>query len=596
MRKLIVTAFALLLSVSSACADSTINALTAAATQTGCEAVPEYQSSNPAVRTTTGAIADLVAGAGALNVMNPPCGSGATAAVGNGQMYFDGAMASGSSTLSTKQPLSTATESSTTVTLTFTDPLTLGGVPGANAAPPFYANWTVGGSITVAGVNVSGYNGTFTITAIPTANTLQYTTTSGLSSGTGGTAYTSAPFAAGDVGKIICVQDAASASGQACGTISTFTDAEDVVLSFSNAAGQAIAPVQFIYGTSDQSAIASDFSTSVLPNGGEVYFPCGIYVMTAEIDPPLTGSWRLQGAADGEVGTRYSSFGHGTGRPCAMLAWLTTSAASASSAFYFGKGMAVGTDAGSVNFQTQHISIYNLAFQGGAGWASDGGGSGNAMNGIRFVGTNQTFMRNVSVNNFNGDCVQVETGWQGILIEDLSLFKCSAWCINTISAQGAVYIENYLQNCGATSSTGGLKMAPSPIVSGFTHAGTTVIGNTIQGNNGVDIRLGLGLVTGNYFDLSDTVFTMSDSGQDAALASFTNNYCYSGCPQVSFEASGGTALPAANALGTLAHQPPVLVTDATLCTNGTTYTGGGSTHCLVQSDGTNWKETGMGAY
>jgi hypothetical protein len=46
----------------------------------------------------------------------------------------------------------------------------------------------IGGNVQVATVTVAGYNGTFTVTAIPSGTTFQYTTAAGLGAGTGGTA------------------------------------------------------------------------------------------------------------------------------------------------------------------------------------------------------------------------------------------------------------------------------------------------------------------------------------------------------------------------------------------------------------------------
>jgi len=54
---------------------------------------------------------------------------------------------------------------------------------------------SVGDIVTVAGVGVSGYNGTFTVTAVPTARTLQYTAAaSGLANSGGGSVTYSSPF------------------------------------------------------------------------------------------------------------------------------------------------------------------------------------------------------------------------------------------------------------------------------------------------------------------------------------------------------------------------------------------------------------------
>src|SRR4029078_10678714 len=53
----------------------------------------------------------------------------------------------------------------------------------------------VGDIITVAGVGVSGYNGTYTVTAGPTARTLQYTpAASGLANSGGGSVTYNSPF------------------------------------------------------------------------------------------------------------------------------------------------------------------------------------------------------------------------------------------------------------------------------------------------------------------------------------------------------------------------------------------------------------------
>ncbi len=71
--------------------------------------------------------------------------------------------------------LSSASESGTTVTLTTST---------ANAFSTFKA----GDTLVVNGVSVGGYNGTFKITGSPTGTTLQYSDTSGLGAGTGGTA------------------------------------------------------------------------------------------------------------------------------------------------------------------------------------------------------------------------------------------------------------------------------------------------------------------------------------------------------------------------------------------------------------------------
>ena len=74
----------------------------------------------------------------------------------------------------TTSAISSASESGTTVTITMT-----------TANPP---NLILGDKVTIANVSVGGYNGNFTVTAIPSGTTLQYTAASGLAAGSGGTA------------------------------------------------------------------------------------------------------------------------------------------------------------------------------------------------------------------------------------------------------------------------------------------------------------------------------------------------------------------------------------------------------------------------
>ncbi len=71
----------------------------------------------------------------------------------------------------TAAPITSAAESGTTVTIT-------------SAANP--VGLLVGSNVTITGVSQAGYNGIFSVTAIPSTTTFQYTTTAGLAAGTGG--------------------------------------------------------------------------------------------------------------------------------------------------------------------------------------------------------------------------------------------------------------------------------------------------------------------------------------------------------------------------------------------------------------------------
>jgi hypothetical protein len=60
-----------------------------------------------------------------------------------------------------------------------------------------------------------------------------------------------------------------------------------------------------------------------------------------------------------------------------------------------------------------------------------------------------------------------------------------------------------------------------------------------------------------------------------------------------FYSGTGTPLPGCNAGE---NHVRLCASDATACTNGTTYASGGAVACVVNCDGTNWKETGAGCY
>jgi len=60
-----------------------------------------------------------------------------------------------------------------------------------------------------------------------------------------------------------------------------------------------------------------------------------------------------------------------------------------------------------------------------------------------------------------------------------------------------------------------------------------------------------------------------------------------------FYSAAGTPLPTCNAAE---NHVRLCASDATACTNGTTYAGSGAVACVVNCNGTNWKETGAGCY
>jgi hypothetical protein len=513
-----------------------------------------------------GATANTVGSDGVLNVKN-------YGVLGNGKDFYDGAMTNGSSTLTTKQPITSAAQSGTTVTLTMT-----GFVP-VGSWPP-YPSWGPGSTIVVSGVSVPGYNGTFTITAL-TTTTVSYVTTAGLGAATGGTAYVSSPFVIADVGKNICVAQTNNTGGQSCGTITAYIDPQDVTVSFTCTFAFSTND-EFIYGTSDQTAIANIFSNTTLPNGGMIFFPPGIYILTSQITIPNAGSWNIVGAAGGESYSQYGTGNFYLGRPVAMLDWLTTSAPSGAAAIRMSCDGTTSCTGGSGNFSIQQNTIRDLGIRGGAGVGQDGGGTG-PMHGIAGYGANGLFIERVSVQNFSGDCIVENSTWQQMVIMASNMFLCAGWGIDVISTQGSNLISNTIQ------SHNGINMG-----TGTTSRGVNVLGNTIQAIPGTTIQLGVGLVAGNYME-SDSGAPYDNSQLRAVGATLLSNYNVNPWTLPTYQASGGQALPACNSTNRIDHMSAV-VSDSTECTNGTTYTGGGAIQCVVNCNGAAWIETGAGAY
>lgn len=205
-------------------------------------------------------------------------------------------------------PITTASESSTTVTITTSSP-----TPGLIS----------GDKVTVAGVSVAGYNGTFVVTGI-SGNTFTYTAASGLGAGSGGTAAADtfecglvdhqAALIPNDGGKLLVaggdnIQFLYAASAQAFifdPTTATFT-----------ATGSMGSKRELFFLTAlDPAVVSGPLAGQVLATGGinansAVCTTAGDVVgttqNTAEVYNPSTGTWS---ATTNNMATKRA--GHGT--------------------------------------------------------------------------------------------------------------------------------------------------------------------------------------------------------------------------------------------------------------------------------------------
>jgi Kelch motif len=124
------------------------------------------------------------------------------------------AVASNCAAPTPESPITSASESSTTVTVTM-----------LTANP---TGLTVGSSVTVAGMSVGGYNGVFIVTAIPSSTTFQYTaSSSGLAAATGGFASAGNIVSASESGSTVTVTTTANVPGLIVGDYVTISSVKE---------------------------------------------------------------------------------------------------------------------------------------------------------------------------------------------------------------------------------------------------------------------------------------------------------------------------------------------------------------------------------
>jgi hypothetical protein len=173
------------------------------------------------------------------------------------------------------------------------------------------------------------------------------------------------------------------------------------------------------------------------------------------------------------------------------------------------------------------------------------------VTGLNLNGINQFKADSISIQNFSGDCLQVNTGWTGMLIENSLFFTCQNSGISVTSLQGGNIISNFIQK----NDGHGIKLS----------------GAQCQRHRKYDLRERNRYLTRRQGPCRRQLlrdFRPVQHGrqrQHRGRHRWINNNV--NAPQVVFSAAG-TPLPACSNL--YAHLTPVAVSDATACPNGTT--------------------------
>lgn len=443
----------------------------------------------------------------------------------------------------------------------------------------------LGTMITFAGFTHAADNGTFKL--IATSNTtLTVANASGVTESAGNSVTVSFPvFASTDVGKSVCVEGVnSSPSGhQLCGTISAFTDANHVTTSFT--AGLTVTKGSAFFGTIDQTAIVNAITSLWPSNGGAVFFPalCGV---NTDINMPTAGNFVLMGQVGGQATFKYGSGAELYHQPTAGLVWLTTTGVTTAGLNFLQPSPEPGN---------QSVRIQDMLLQAGAGWRADGAGTN--VYAIKYLRPNNLTIEHVFIFNWEGGGILLSDNGQGPYgqnrISDTTVEASFAFPCLTIDEQATVVESSSFSDC----PQGGIKVAAP---------GYVIIGNSIENNSGGNVVFGpsfytstTGLIAGNYSE-NTAAIAMSGSAAGAVFAGNLDNVNKAEWQAV-FSAAG-TALPSAANYG---HYVECVSDETpqggdTTCsganTIGTTYASGGSTHCLVQSDKTNWKVTGQACF
>ena len=291
-----------------------------------------------------------------------------------------------------------------------------------------------------------------------------------------------AAFTAADVGKLICVDGVGggqtitnTGSNENCGTIGAYGNATTVYPTFPNGVAT-VSSKEFRYATNDTAAITS--AIAALSNGGEVFFPQGMYGVNATISMPTGVPINLVGAA--AQTTMFAGVAIGGGQQATSLLFLTQSLTKAGLSFVHALGGTV---------QGAYDTVSNLQLSAGAGQLNlDGGGA----DGIDIINWSHVTIDHCGVFGFLGTGIDIDAQTSGAQATDYTVndrVENSYISLNGqdgirlgFAASATQYIETtqienneieYNKNAGININAGN-----GPFVDGV-----AITGNTIQWDN-----------------------------------------------------------------------------------------------------------------
>ena len=398
---------------------------------------------------------------------------------------------------------------------------------------------------------------------------------------------------------------------QICGTITAVNSATSVNTSFYLPENGTNLPIA--YGNDDTAALQAAINSTpcTTKQGCTIQLACKHYITTRMLTIGQNLGININGCGAALPNTVNNLKGGNTplanitgGSTITLLAQNLNAAA-----------ILIGNATSNTTSVGLHTKYSNFALVGGVGNYADGGGynaAGLGTDAIDVIGIQSLEFSGVMIANFYGNGVYINGTVSGSAswTENIS-FNAGYIGMNGGSAIqiGTADLDVFLESTTIKESVIEGNGGPAINILGPYVLGLVIQGNTIQWNNtftegGNEINipgvLSGGFVSGNYFEAdsafgSASVHVVSNTQGAVGLAMGSFNIYYNnaglysnGFPLPTY-AAAATALPAA---GWINNSARVMVSDSTACTAGTTYVSGGSTQCIVVSNGTNWLETG----
>lgn len=365
---------------------------------------------------------------------------------------------------------------------------------------------------------------------------------------------TSAPFAAGSVGKPICIASAITGGGQGCGIITSYVSTTQVYTSINGTAGTGL---QYVFGTDDTSAFQSMLS-ACSPGGCQVELSDKAYALTDTLTIPQTVAINIKGQGPGAPNVP-NDYAFGTIRNSntgSRLVFLTKS---------LSKG-AIYAEGDTHTSGNAKLGLYDFAVLCGAGIARDGCGS-DAVDVWDWIGFDSAnlWTFNSAGNGFNGSINDSYT----IDVYYLRGLH-SAWNaksgVTFANPGGGPNLETLKIDTAEIESNGGagvnLNIANGKM-QGFTLSNSIVQWDNVSAP-GPELAIGGNipgcLVIGNYFEGTNL------SSQSNSAWTATDHWCNFQSNYTQWVGTGTPAYPYASSLYT--WQVPIASSDPTPSANG----------------------------